>query len=131
MFDIVRRWFDLDSAVRGSLSQVALRTAWIKEVRPGLASSVLLGLSAAFEAIAVRLQKGLHGLEADASKQFDPGDHQPGAPGDNVRSERQLLPSRELRDPLDQEFQVGLDRPKSVPLGFGLPVSAMRSILPA
>lgn len=76
--------------------------------------------------------KGLHGLEADASKQFDPGDHQPGAPGDNVdRSERQLLPSRELRDPLDQEFQVGLDRPKSVPLGFGLPVSATRSILPA
>ena len=39
----------------------------------------------------------------------DPGDHQPGAPGDNVeRSERQLLPSRKL--PLDQEFQVGLDR---------------------
>ena len=76
--------------------------------------------------------KGLHGLEADASKQFDPGDHQPGAPGDDVdRSERQLLPSRELRDPLDQEFQVGLDRPNSVPLGFGLPVSATRSILPA
>ena len=47
---------------------------------------------------------------------IDPGDHQPGAPGDNVEgSERQLLPSRELRDPLDQEFQVGLDRPKSVP----------------
>jgi hypothetical protein len=74
LFNIVLRWFDLDSAVRGSLSQVALRTAWIKEVRPGLASSVLLGLSAAFEAIAVRLQKGLHGLEANASKQFDPGD---------------------------------------------------------
>ena len=86
-----------------------------QEVRPGWASSVFALLVGGIRGDCREAPKGLHGLEADASKQFDPGDHQPGAPGDNVRSERQLLPSRELRDPLDQDFQVGLDRPKSVP----------------
>ena len=50
---------------------------------------------------------------------IDPGDHRPGAPGDNVeRSERQLLPNREPRDPLDKKTKVGFGRTMSDVLGI-------------
>jgi hypothetical protein len=74
LFNIVRKWSDLDDAARGSLSQVALRTAWIKRSDQGGHRLFLLCLSAAFEAIAVRPQKDLHSSETALPKKLDPAD---------------------------------------------------------
>src|SRR6516164_3334799 len=54
VLDTIRRWFDIQSAVRGSVAKVALRAVWIKgkggKNRVGIVSA-LIGLSAAFEQI--------------------------------------------------------------------------------
>ena len=51
VLDTIRRWFDIQSAVRGSVNKVALQAARIKgrgKNRVGIVSA-LIGLSAAFE----------------------------------------------------------------------------------
>ena len=59
----------------------------------------------------------MHGSEAVPPKKLNPGNDGRGASDHCVeRLERLLLASRELRDPLDQEFEVGLDAPEIDPL---------------
>jgi len=58
----------------------------------------------------------LHGLEAMPPEQFDPRDHDGGAADHRVERLQGLLLA-EPGDPLDQELQVGLDRPEIDVLG--------------
>jgi len=52
-------------------------------------------------------------------EEFDPRDDDPGAPNHNVdRFQGLLFPGREPSDPIDQEFEVGLDRTEIDVLGI-------------
>ena len=66
-------------------------------------------------------------LQAVPPKQFDPSDDDGGTPDHRVERLQRLLPAEPL-EPLDQEFEVGLDRPKIDVLGITSRQNRQRSV---
>jgi hypothetical protein len=61
--------------------------------------------------------KDLHGSEAVPPKQFNPGNDDRRTPGHCVERLERLFPAKPL-EPLDQEFEIGLDRTEIDVLGI-------------